>query len=509
MKKTYILPLFALCLAACVDDEGNYNYTDLNEISIDNLEESYSVLSQIDRLQINPDVTNTFGEDLDNFSFQWHICSGGLSTNEGYHKHTIIGEEKDLDWPVSLNAGSYTLYYTITDNASGIETQAQITLRVSHPYTRGFLVLGELPDKNSIALDMLSVTPSNDTIMMEDVFDNSQLNLKKPRKIVYSGSYGNGEPPKQTMWLMADDNSYRLSTASSFDVEGEFNQLDIFDTDYPVARPAKMLDMFPHQTTRNMNAANRGYITEDMVLFANIIQDEYYVFPINRYSTASTALFKPSPYVFYNSTNSYTLIVLYDDDAQQFVINPSYTTNCSALADKAGDVWSWQVGNEGRKLIFGENLLNTNMSYAITKDNDNNHFIYSFKTPSSAAAMAYKLLYPVDMGVATDFDKASYYMFAANRSSIFYTVGSRLYQYDYTRGYVSYHDFGDEITYIDRDYCSNGNIAQYFVATYSDGNKGKIYRMNSSSNADAVDFTILQEWSTRLKVKDVEYKYGT
>lgn len=52
--------------------------------------------------------------------------------------------------------------------------------------------------------------------------------------------------------------------------------------------------------------------------------------------------------------------------------------------------------------------------------------------------------------------------------------------------------------------------AEYFVATYSDTNKGKIYKMEVTTSVDNVEFKFLpnQEWNTRLKVKDMEWKYG-
>ena len=45
MKK-YIIPFLALGLAtACVDDEGNYNYTDMKQLSVENIEASYDLLA--------------------------------------------------------------------------------------------------------------------------------------------------------------------------------------------------------------------------------------------------------------------------------------------------------------------------------------------------------------------------------------------------------------------------------------------------------------------------------
>ena len=67
MITKYILPVVAIALAAtsCVEDKGNYEYTELNEVSIDEVEERYNVLSQLDDLVIKPKVTGSLsGEQL-------------------------------------------------------------------------------------------------------------------------------------------------------------------------------------------------------------------------------------------------------------------------------------------------------------------------------------------------------------------------------------------------------------------------------------------------------------
>lgn len=518
MKRIYFLLFLALGMASCVDDEGNYSYTDLNEIAIDNIKDSYNVLSMIDRLQISPDITDTYGHDLSNYSFKWQICSGSLAST-GYHKHTVIGEQKDLDWSVDLDPGSYMMYFIITDRSTGIESINLISLSVSHPATRGFLILGEIPDQQRVAVDMLSIPAEMDTIIVEDAIRQSDLsNLHKPEYFVYSGYHYNGHTSHvQTLWLMSDDKAYRYETDANLNFMGEFNDLGLFDTDLEVKRPAKLIDMFPHQGVggRNLSGSVRGYMTEDMIIVGQVTQAEYFITPVNLYSTSSTELFRPAPYAFYDVTNSYTAYVFYDTDKKQFCHLDSkygFPTNCTIIKDRESDVWSWQTGEEGRDLIYGENprASRYQTSYAIMKDANDDFFIYGFKVVSNASGSFNKTLYTVDKSVATDFDKAERYMFSPLRTSVFYTVGSRLYQYDFSRGYIGYHDFGDEITYLEQDFCSDGAQAEYFVATYSDQNKGKIYKLEVTSNPDAVEFKFLEgeEWNTRLKVSDMEWKYG-
>lgn len=118
-------------------------------------------------------------------------------------------------------------------------------------------------------------------------------------------------------------------------------------------------------------------------------------------------------------------------------------------------------------------------------------------------------LYAVDKAVAVDIDKASHYMFSSNRLVLLYSVGNRLYQYDYTRGTCISHEFDGDITYLESDYSSKCSIKEYFLATYNDATgKGMIYKMEVPDIANA-GFSFLdgQQWETTLKVKDIEWKW--
>ena len=101
----------AVGFSSCVKDEGNYTYTEVNEITIEGLEESYYALQGVDVLEIQPKITSTLlGENLDNYEFQWHLHQGLAE-----HKHTLIykGKEKDLTYKVDAPLGDYTLYFTV------------------------------------------------------------------------------------------------------------------------------------------------------------------------------------------------------------------------------------------------------------------------------------------------------------------------------------------------------------------------------------------------------------
>ena len=58
-----------LCVSACAEDKGNYDYRDLNDLTID-FDDSYSVIAR-ENFTIEPEVTakSGFNPDLNNTNY--------------------------------------------------------------------------------------------------------------------------------------------------------------------------------------------------------------------------------------------------------------------------------------------------------------------------------------------------------------------------------------------------------------------------------------------------------
>ena len=53
----------------------------------------------------------------------------------------VIGTEKNLDYEVTLAPGSYALYFTVTEVATGLYWQQSVELTVSSSMSEGWMVL--------------------------------------------------------------------------------------------------------------------------------------------------------------------------------------------------------------------------------------------------------------------------------------------------------------------------------------------------------------------------------
>lgn len=509
MKKILLL-VFVMALFSCVEDEGNYNYETLNEVTVDSIKSVYPCMSKSDTIFVTPEIKGSIsGNDLGNYEYKWYICSGMD------HEHTVIGTEKDLAYFVNLNPGSYTLYFEVKDKSTGLKVLTSSSLAVATAATTGFMILGDLED-GRIALDMVSMPAGRDTTVIEDVFDNSEYNFTGASKLLFAGYRFGGD--LQTLWMETKEGTHRLTNHEAFEYIAEVNDFGLIETEFEHKIPVRIMDMFPHPSTTCRSGSYRGYITEDLVVQNMVIMGEYFSTPCNRYSASSTTLFKPYPLAFVNGAHysGYGGTVIYDMDANCFVRVNSFmsATHCSKLNDSQADPFPWDQTGTGRSIVYGENSYDApyGSSFAIMKDANNNCFIYKFtiNTPSPYAVTIVKNnLYTVDLSLALDFDKASHYAFMANRTAMVYSVGSKLYMYDYARKQVVSRDLGAEITYLEAEYCSRGSRDMFLVATYDVTEKGVIRKLQVGSDPNVLEFRDLprHEWKTRLKVKDMKWKH--
>lgn len=148
MKRFFCISALFLC-AACANDLGNYDYRDLTEPDITGIEANISVLTHA-RLQLTPDLGgNDFPDDR--YSFEWRTLA--RSADETV---TVIGTSRNLDYEVALPAGAYTLFFKVTEDASGVYWQTSSELQVSEATSEGWMVLCADGDDDRARLDMVS-----------------------------------------------------------------------------------------------------------------------------------------------------------------------------------------------------------------------------------------------------------------------------------------------------------------------------------------------------------------
>lgn len=533
MKKiAYILTGMCLLLfPACeIEDKGHYDYTPLNELTIEGIESAYHLLAQVDDLNIEPKITASVPTDEANYEYSWFFCSGSD------HQHTQISTEKDLHWSVTLNPGNYTLYFQVKDKSSELQWIESTDITITTDYTTGFLLLGDEPGSDRLRMDMIMTRIGTDTLVGERVFV-PETDLRNAQGMVYSGSAGMSMFDNlKTLFIQTADKDVKITSGTYFKELDEFDELNIIETDVSHMEPIRVKELFPHPTYGSNTAQTyrarsmRGYITEDMIVMGQPLTVEYFATPINKYSETSTRLFHPYPLAFIpggsTSTTQIVYPIFYDMDAQCFVTiertsttsfayTPTYkaTGYCKKMDDHAGEPFPWDQTSVGRSLVYGENGYKSGGdSYALMVDESGKYFIYVFKTATRGTWLSFthskRGSYPIE-ATAQNFDQASHYAFLSDKYVILYSVGSMLYAYDYTRQQLASMDMGAEITCLETEYLSAGSLTDIILATFDEGTgTGTVRKLTigGGNNNVTIEEKPKEIWPVTMRVKDILWK---
>ena len=521
MKKILYISLLALVpvFFSCVEDLGNDTISDINKITISGIEESYSVISQAETLTITPEIKGSISSNESDLSYEWFLCNNGLSDSE--HKHTLIGTERNLVYPANAAPSSYTLYFAVTDKSTGLKWEQSTSLKIVSPMVRGYYLLGDKAD-GTVGIDFVSMIDGRDNSLVKDIFVNSK-GLKGAQDLFFTGYYYN--EGAVSLWIVTESGSHPMEhTASMVNVDilpTPAKAEDFIFPTVPVSKPMKVQMIWPRPVgkTNANQAGNARIMATENELFSGSFYSwpEAYGNPMNCYSSGSSDLFKPSKYVFYPKNSTYiTGLCFFDETNSRFVrinTNLRYTpAYCVKLTNTGTPFYFDQTQYESvRSLVYGENGYgNAGRCYALMTNAEGEYFVYWMKVPSYSSVTA-EAEHIIDMSVATEFAQASHHTFYSMQPIVLYSVGAKLYAYDYIRKECKLiNTFDGDITYLKMDYDANDDTNHMLVATYSNGT-GKLYSYSVEDNQNAINVTAVQgaEYTTDKKIVKVEYRNST
>ncbi|WP_295123222.1 PKD-like family lipoprotein [uncultured Chitinophaga sp.] len=515
MKKLSILLIATLAgvFSGCYKDTGNYNYKDINEITITGMASSYSAIFSLDVLHIEPKINMTeAGSDPTRFSYNWVLC-------KGYTPLDTLGTAPVLDYPVNISPDVYNLFLRIKDNTTGVTWQKSATLTVGTRYSMGLMLMG-LSDNGHAEVDMITMV--NDTVVVKGLLSASGLPaLTDPVTIMHNGDKDTSSN-KGRVWVMTKSGSYYLDRKTMKGVkENVFGRIVVLSDplDKQSLTPILYAPQIRDRAGNTGNAYARAVMTSDGNIFPThtfITAGDFYANPVNREESNYGKLLKSAPYLFYSIANM-SSVIWYDTENDRFMNYSTFGVGIYSLKlnDLVTDAFPWNQGATGRKLVYGENTRNTDggatngNSFAIMKDAANKFFIYKFY--ASGAAPIKRDMYTVS-AIATDFDKASFYAFSSRRSVVFYAVGNRLYGYDYNKGLEKIYQFADlgadEITMLKFDTQIDFATNSLYIATYNETTKGRLRRFTVGTDPNTVTIAPVNraDWDGLSKIKDMNWR---
>lgn len=522
----FMLSAVVVLLTSCVEDTTSEASIVINEVTFDGMENSYTVISGVDVLEIDPVLKGSvYGDDESKYRYMWTMDGAAIGSKV---TNVRISEEKKLALPITFSPETYNLIFRVYDKNNGMEYEKSVRLNVVSPFVRGYYLYGEKEDGYA-GCDFVSFVEGRDTSIVRDIFKEDVV-VKNPKNLIFAGydQLGSSDPFKMTLWAIGEENSVGVENAPLLNSFGLIKTMTpekmLFPT-IPVKQPMQVKELYPHAALASNNtnlARSRMLVTENEVFCGSFYSGpEVYGNPINRYTNSSTDLFKPSPYVWYYGTATGAAyiynMVLYDEDLKQFVGTNAAISSAKNCIKYASDVasattfyWDQKKYTPVRDLVYGQNsYTNGGRMYALMKDENKDFYVYTFKYSAySSSTPAKERAYTIANGTATDIDKASFFTFFTQQNYLIYAVGSKLYVVDYAQGKCKMvEDFGDEITYVQVDRSSYNRNNEFRVCTYSKANKGVVYQYFIDDDVNNINVTKgNDEWHTDLKVVKFEYR---
>lgn len=197
MKRYFAyLLLFLLCLEACYEDKGNYDYNPVAPVELTGIQEEYTVVSMTGRLQISPQF-----KDRENYNFMWTMFPNAVAQP----KIDTLSTEPDLDYEVTQGSGNYTLLLTLENKASGDRQFFTTAVIVNTEYTVGCYLLKEVDGQTDIDL----IKP--DWKLAENILertstrlDGSPMSFSTCRAINYVDEDGERQEQVKTVWICSE-----------------------------------------------------------------------------------------------------------------------------------------------------------------------------------------------------------------------------------------------------------------------------------------------------------------
>lgn len=168
-------------LIACSDDQGNYDYTALNEVLIDSIGTSYMREAGTD-IYINPGV-RSLNEEMADLSYSWTIDGEEVSKEE------VL----DITLP-PLSYQNHLCALTVTDNISGMQYRWTFNLSIVNPFNFGYYFL-TMRDDNSTEIAYIQAITDDAGEDNDDAAEGPTL--ADVRYATGCGDYSFGNIPSQ------------------------------------------------------------------------------------------------------------------------------------------------------------------------------------------------------------------------------------------------------------------------------------------------------------------------
>ena len=443
--------LFLICILgicqACVDDNTQTVFNELNEVTIAGIEDEYDNVYINRTFSIHPTLTTTFNDESQ-LDYLWIA----YDRNSRYDADTLA-RTKDLDVTIGLTPGEHTGKFKVFDQTTGIYYEKEFIINVVNDFTEGLLILAENNDQAELDFWI----PGRDELIT-DVYgllnDGKSLGTNPCR--VYFNKYTTDES-SEVMVFCQDGNGGKILDNITMLESRDYK--DLFINDIGEAHPQAYYKNYM-----------REYLIDNGLVYDRAVNSNppsstvkpYLSSPLGEYEIAENADFG-------DDENAVARTVLYDNlnhcfYAQANVSSSSLTTVTSLGMHIAGGFFD--PANVGMDCLYA--------GLSSRSANETREYLGVFETETGERHL-------LRIGIAfyaTDVEPETYFRDLANdiiqlpgiedantfacspnfSGFMFYAAGSQIYVYNaLNRTGQSLHDFGAgyEIDHIEIERAGN------------------------------------------------------
>lgn len=421
IKKYFRYSMLLLLLAigvcsSCRKDMGNYEYTDVNEGVISNIEATYSALRG-SVLTINPTLvfTKDDGKDTTKYTYAWYsIDESALPVTK-----KTIATTRNLNWTVSLASvnSAYTLIYEVREVSSGIIYRKSCKLTVTTNIADGWLVLNDI--NGTARLDFFNyLTATNDFQVYTDLLaSQSTLKLTGKPKLVYF--FQRRDPFSsviaRSIFVGTDQSTSIINT-----------QNNTFSSFVNISTTISSYSPPPYYAERVASQASSylAYLLDSNgeLYFENATVG--YAFGTRVNKTSNGVNFKISPYFAEAYRNGTTYALMYDIDNKRFMEHKSSNTSSSVPATSST---LFTPGNIGMDLLYmASTPAISSQTFALFKNSTNKIYLARIVCNSSTfSPQAFD-----EITTAPEMLNATQFAIDPTEGYVMYAVDSKIYRYN-------------------------------------------------------------------------------
>lgn len=320
--------LVSSAFVSCADDEGNYDYTEVNQLNITGIEDRYEV-EQFSDFSISPTVTGSLSFNESDYSYMWFIYR--YNSKE---KPDTVSYEKNLNVEIAkAPATNYALVFQVTDNVTGRVAYKRSNLTVVNTYSKGLAILSDVE-----GMAQVSFINSLDNIT-ENAFEavNGRPAGRGPIGIWLAGRNSNSD---QMIVISTEDS---VLCCNNIDFSYTMNFQDMF--------------FFPSSPGRLEAIMHGSYAFDEYaVVDGKVFKRDIYVWSdatntLPKFTTYLPAPGRIAPYNFFrdNITGYF-----YDVENKRFVYD-NYS-NLEPLSQGYGNEY-WDACDVGMDIVWGDVVL--------------------------------------------------------------------------------------------------------------------------------------------------------